>query len=97
MHRLDAHLALPHALEPARLLLLLLRASTRALAGRAGAGTGALPAAGLLESEAESLLGVLLLCGAGKGLAGLRGKGALAEHGPGGAEDGACRGHAGGG
>lgn len=88
MHRLDANLTLPHALEPA--LRLLLRASASASA-RTGArtGAGALPP-GVLESEAHRLV----LLRAGEGLAGLRGEGRLAEHGPGGAEDGARRGHA---
>lgn len=86
VHRLDADFTLPHALEPARLLLLLGLALLRA-----GAGLGALPPA-VLEAEAHHLL--LLLGRTGECLAGRRGKGGLAEHGPGGAEDGARRSHA---
>lgn len=83
MYRLEANFALPHAFEPALLLLLGAAAGT-------GTGAGALPSA-VLEAKSSRLL----LRRAGKSLARLRGNGSLAEHGPGGADDGACRGHAG--
>lgn len=74
MHRLDANLALPRLLEPARRLLLL-------------PGRRALPSLALLaELLAEELLALA-------GEEGGRSGGALAQDGPGGAQDAARRGH----